>query len=168
MFCSILVFWKRNSECYSNRSEKPSNMESPWNVLKIYVSKALGLLNKNLVILSAPQQRNFLLPTSKVCSQIHDSESHKPAFSSTSLNCRSLNHFDKFIHGKLTVEFWTIDSKIAISRNIGLRPIKHNEKLFRISKLTIDILVTFVFRDILIKYFSILKNSLLKIRFKTA
>ena len=74
----------------------------------------------------------------------------------------------KFIHGKLTVEFWTIDSKIAISRNIGLRPIKHNEKLFRISKLTIDILVTFVFRDILIKYFSILKNSLLKIRFKTA
>ena len=60
-----------------------------------------------------------------------------------------------FIHGKLTVEFWTIDSKIAISRNIGLRPIKHNEKLFRISKLTIDILITFVFRDILIKYFSI-------------
>ena len=90
MFCSILVFWKRNSECYSNRSEKPSNMESPWNVLKIYVSKALGLLNKNLVILGAPQQRNCLLPTSKVCSQIHDSESHKPAFSSTSLICRSL------------------------------------------------------------------------------
>ena len=89
-FCSIIVFCKRNSECYSNRSEKPTNMESPWNVLKIYVSKALGLLNKNLVILGAPQQRHCLLPTSKVCSHIHDSESHKPAFSSTSLNCRSL------------------------------------------------------------------------------
>ena len=91
IFCSILVFCKRNSKCYSNRSEKPINMESPWNVLKIYVSKALGLLNKNLVILGAPKQRNCLLPTSKVCFQVHDSESHKPAFSATSLNCSSLN-----------------------------------------------------------------------------
>ena len=90
IFWSILVFCKRNSECYSNRSEKPTNMESPWNVLKIYVSKALGLLNKNLVILGAPKQRNCLLLTSKVCFQVHDSKSHKPAFSSTSLNCRSL------------------------------------------------------------------------------
>ena len=107
MFCSILVFWKRNSECYSNRSEKPSNMESPWNVLKIYVSKALGLLNKNLVILGAPQQRNCLLPTSKVCSQIHDSESHKPAFSSTSLNCRSLKQYMEC-------------SQIYMSKDLGL------------------------------------------------
>ena len=90
IFCSILVFCKRNSECYSNRSEKPTNMESPRNVLKIYMSKALDLLNKNLVILGAPKQRNCLLPTSKVCPQFHDSESRKPAFSSTSLNCRSL------------------------------------------------------------------------------
>ena len=90
IFCSILVFCKRNSKCYSNRSEKPTNMESPWNVLKIYVSKALGLLNKNLVILGAPKQRNCLLPTSNVCFQVHDSESHKPAFSSTLLNCMSL------------------------------------------------------------------------------
>ena len=104
IFCSILVFWKRNSECYSSRSEKPTNMESPWNVLKIYVSKALGLLNKNSVILDAPEQRNCLLPTSKVCSQIHDSESHKPAFSSTSLNCRSLKRGDiPLTLGKCTV-----------------------------------------------------------------
>ena len=90
IFWSILVFCKRNSECYSNWSEKPTNMESPRNVLKIYMSKALDLLNKNLVILGAPKQRNCLLPTSKVCFQVYDSESHKPAFSSTSLNCRSL------------------------------------------------------------------------------
>ena len=90
IFCSILVFCKRNSECYSNRSEKPTNMESPWNVFKLYMSKALDLLNKNLVILGTPKQRNCLLPTSKVCFQVYDSESHKPAFSSKSLNCRSL------------------------------------------------------------------------------
>ena len=46
MFCSILVFWKRNSECYSNRSEKPTNMESQWNFLKIYVSKEHSILRK--------------------------------------------------------------------------------------------------------------------------
>ena len=100
IFWSILVFCKRNSECYSNRSEKPTNMESQWNVLKIYVSKALSLLNKNLVILGAPNRCNCILPTSKVCSQFHDSESHKPAFSSTSLNCRSLKSTSLIALGK--------------------------------------------------------------------
>ena len=89
---SILVFWKRNSECCSNKSEKPTNVESQWNLLKLYVSKALGLLNKNLIILCTPKRCNCLLSISKVCSQVLDSESHKPAFSSRSLNCRSLNH----------------------------------------------------------------------------
>ena len=90
IFRSILVFWKRNSECYSNWNEKPTNVESRWNLPKLYVSKALGLLNKNLVILGAPKSCNCLLATWKVCFQVHDSESHKPAFSSTLLNCRSL------------------------------------------------------------------------------
>ena len=87
---SILVFWKRNSECCSNKSEKPTNVESQWNLLKLYVSKALGLLNKNLVILCTPKRCNCLLSISKVCSQVLDYESHKPAFSSRLLNFRSL------------------------------------------------------------------------------
>ena len=78
---SILVFWKRSSECCSNKSEKPTNVESQWNLLKLYVSKAFGLLNKNLIISCTPKRCNCLLSISKVCSQVLDSESYKPAFS---------------------------------------------------------------------------------------
>ena len=46
----------------------------------------------------------------------------------------------------------------VISRNIGLTPINHNENLFRISKLTIDILITFTFRAILTKLELLGKN----------
>ena len=45
-----------------------------------------------------------------------------------------------------------------ILRNIGLRPIKHNENLFRTTKLTIDILITFTFRAILTKLKLLGKN----------
>ena len=46
----------------------------------------------------------------------------------------------------------------VISRNIGLGPINHNEKLFRTTKLTIDILITFTFRAILTKLKLLGKN----------
>ena len=46
----------------------------------------------------------------------------------------------------------------VISRNIGLRPINHNENLFRTTKLTIDILITFTFRAILTKLKLLGKN----------
>ena len=114
---SILVFWKRNSECCSNKSEKPTNVESQWNLLKLYVSKALGLLNKNLIILCTPKRCNCLLSISKVCSQVLDSKSHKPAFSSRSLNCGGLKIWckgrrifrsgAKHIYNTQTVHFWT-------------------------------------------------------------
>ena len=67
-FAAFLFSAKETANAiYIEARNQPIWKESPWNVLKIYVSKALCLLNKNLEILGAPKQRNCILPTSKVC-----------------------------------------------------------------------------------------------------
>ena len=79
-------------------------MQSQWNLLKIYVWKAFGLLNKNLAILGTSKSCSCLLPTSKFYSSFHDSESHKSMFPSTSLNCMSLKVH--FLHDFENVKKW--------------------------------------------------------------
>ena len=85
-FSSTEVFLfseKETANAHQNEAKKTTNLKSYWIVPKIYAWKALGLLNKNLVILVTPECGNCHLTTLKVCFRFHDSKSHKPAFSST-------------------------------------------------------------------------------------
>ena len=66
-----------------------------------------------------------------------------------------LNHTRIFLIG-----FQEHGSLKGILRNIGLRPIYYNENLFRTIKLTRVSNITFVIRDIFIKYFFNAKNHI--------